>query len=53
MSTMHRKAISVLLNAWNDHQDLRATGASITELNDSRSRLDAARNEATRARHLV
>lgn len=42
--TMNDREFSELLNRWNSHQTLRAEGAPVTKLAESRFRLDKARD---------
>ncbi len=50
MTIQQRSAFDTLLTAWREHQELRDAGASIADLNSSRTRLDGARLAAVSAR---
>lgn len=43
MTVEQNKNINALLAAWRDHQDMKDSGADVSELIDSRVRLDAVR----------
>ncbi len=45
-------AFSALMNAWNEHQDLHTANATIAELVESRTRLDAARVQMSHVRSI-
>ncbi len=50
MTTTQTNAFDSLLEIWREHQDLRDSGASVAQLNESRLRLDSARVLANPAR---
>ncbi len=50
MTTTQTNALGTLLEIWREHQDLRDSGASVAQLNESRLRLDSARVLANPAR---
>jgi len=50
MTTTQTNALDTLLEVWREHQDLRDSGASVAQLNESRLRLDSARVLANPAR---
>lgn len=43
MNATQTNAFDTLLETWREHQELRDSGASVAQLNDSRLRLDNAR----------
>lgn len=49
MSNQIDYRFSLLVKAWNDHEELRESGASIDSLWESRVRLDEIRVESYRA----